>query len=55
LREQLGDPDECHTDPPPLREVAPGQSVACHFSEELSQDRIDAAAKDIALPSSTAK
>jgi oligopeptide/dipeptide ABC transporter ATP-binding protein len=53
LREQLGDPDECDTVPPQLREVAPGQSVACHFSEKISPDRIDTAAKEIALPSST--
>ena len=53
LREQLGDPDECDTVPPPLREVAPGQNVACHFSEEISADRIHDAAKEIALPAST--
>jgi peptide/nickel transport system ATP-binding protein len=47
LREQLGDPVECDTLPPPLREVAPGQSVACHFSEELTAERIDAAAGEV--------
>ena len=52
LREQLGDPEECDVDPPPLREVAPGQSVACHFSDQISPERVDAAAKDIALPGS---
>ncbi len=52
LREQLGDPDECDAVPPPLREVAPGQSVACHFSEEISAARIHDAAKEIALPAS---
>jgi peptide/nickel transport system ATP-binding protein len=53
LREQLGDPEECDNERPELREIAPGQSVACHFSEEISQERIDEAAKDIALPAST--
>jgi peptide/nickel transport system ATP-binding protein len=27
--------DVCRTDPPPLREVAPGQQAACHFAETL--------------------
>ena len=53
LREQLNDPEECDTIRPLLREVSPGQSVACHFSEKISPDRIAAAAKVIALPSST--
>ena len=26
--------DHCRTDPPPLREIGPGQLVACHFAEE---------------------
>ncbi len=25
--------DRCRTEPPPLREVAPGQSVSCHLAE----------------------
>jgi oligopeptide/dipeptide ABC transporter ATP-binding protein len=53
LREPLGDPDECHEKPPPLREVAPGQTVACHFSEQITAAAIDDAAKVIALPSAT--
>jgi len=27
--------EKCRTDVPPLREVAPGRRVACHFAEEL--------------------
>ena len=27
--------EKCRTDQPPLREVAPGRRVACHFAEEL--------------------
>ncbi len=26
--------DRCRTDPPPLREIAPGQLAACHFAED---------------------
>ncbi len=27
--------DRCRTETPPLREIAPGRQVACHFSEQL--------------------
>jgi oligopeptide/dipeptide ABC transporter ATP-binding protein len=35
LREQLGEPDQCTTERPPLRTVAKGHVVACHFAEEV--------------------
>jgi hypothetical protein len=50
LREQLGNPEECDTVPPPLREIAPGQSVACHFSEELTPARVEQAATVVVPP-----
>jgi hypothetical protein len=28
--------DRCHTEPPPLRELAPGRVSACHYAEELA-------------------
>ncbi len=54
LREQLGDPEECDTVPPPLHVVAPGQSVACHFSEELTPGRVEQAATVIVPPAAVA-
>jgi len=35
LRRELGDPERCVTEAPPLREMTPGHGVACHFAEEL--------------------
>jgi oligopeptide transport system ATP-binding protein len=35
LREQLDDPVLCRTDDPPLRQLASGHVVACHFAERL--------------------
>jgi peptide/nickel transport system ATP-binding protein len=35
LRRELGDPERCAAEAPPLRELLPGQQVACHFAEEL--------------------
>jgi oligopeptide transport system ATP-binding protein len=35
LREKLGNPDECTTVDPPLRELGPGHEVACHFAEQV--------------------
>ena len=37
LREQLGNPENCVTDDPPLREVRPGHVVACHWTEKVSR------------------
>jgi peptide/nickel transport system ATP-binding protein len=38
--------DVCKTDPPPLREVAPGHFAACHFSEVLNLRGVGGAAAD---------
>jgi peptide/nickel transport system ATP-binding protein len=35
LRRELGDPERCAAEAPPLRDLAPGHQVACHFAEEL--------------------
>jgi oligopeptide transport system ATP-binding protein len=35
LRERLGNPEECVTVDPPLRELATGHQVACHFAEQV--------------------
>ena len=35
LRERLGNPERCVSEDPPLREVATGHAVACHFAEEV--------------------
>jgi oligopeptide/dipeptide ABC transporter ATP-binding protein len=45
LRERLGNPQNCVTDEPALREVRPAQFVACHWSEEITPDVIDAATR----------
>jgi oligopeptide transport system ATP-binding protein len=36
LREQLGNPEICSTQDPPLRDMAGDQTVACHFAENVS-------------------
>jgi oligopeptide/dipeptide ABC transporter ATP-binding protein len=35
LRRELGDPERCVAQNPPLRELLPGHHVACHYAEEL--------------------
>jgi len=35
LRERLGNPEQCVTDDPALREIAGGHEVACHFAEKV--------------------
>jgi oligopeptide/dipeptide ABC transporter ATP-binding protein len=35
LRDQLGKPEECSTIDPPLRQLALGHTVACHFAERV--------------------
>jgi oligopeptide/dipeptide ABC transporter ATP-binding protein len=40
LRERLGNPENCVTTEPELREVKPGQFAACHWSEEITPEAI---------------
>jgi oligopeptide transport system ATP-binding protein len=35
LRERLGNPERCTTEDPPLRPLASGHEVACHFAEDV--------------------
>jgi oligopeptide transport system ATP-binding protein len=35
LRERLGNPEDCVTVDPQLREIAPGHQAACHFAEKV--------------------
>ena len=35
LRRELGDPERCVAEAPPLRELLPGHHVSCHFAEEV--------------------
>jgi oligopeptide/dipeptide ABC transporter ATP-binding protein len=37
LRRELGNPERCSVEDPPLRELRPGHAAACHYSEELLQ------------------
>lgn len=46
LRERLGNPENCASDEPPLRDTGEGHSVACHWAEE-TQTRI---AAEMVLP-----
>jgi oligopeptide/dipeptide ABC transporter ATP-binding protein len=36
LREKLGNPEQCVTIDPPLRDLGGGQMTACHFAEQVT-------------------
>jgi oligopeptide transport system ATP-binding protein len=42
LREQLGDPERCETEEPPLVDVGNGHMSACHFWRDLTPEAIEA-------------
>ena len=42
LRTRLGNPERCVTEEPQLREIRPGQQAACHFSEDITPQTIEA-------------
>jgi oligopeptide/dipeptide ABC transporter ATP-binding protein len=44
LREQLGNPEICSTEDPPLRSVGNSQLTACHFAERINRDVIQESA-----------
>jgi peptide/nickel transport system ATP-binding protein len=54
LRERLGNPENCVSTEPELREVKPGQFAACHWSEEITTTSIDNAMR-AAEPVATAE
>jgi oligopeptide/dipeptide ABC transporter ATP-binding protein len=37
LREKLGNPEQCSTIDPPLRDMGGGQMAACHFAEQVTK------------------
>jgi oligopeptide/dipeptide ABC transporter ATP-binding protein len=41
LRERLGNPIECSTTEPPLRELADGHLAACHFAEQVTAQAVE--------------
>jgi len=44
LREKLGNPEQCATVDPPLRDMGGGQMSACHFAEQVSDQAAQEAA-----------
>ncbi|CAN5720655.1 dipeptide ABC transporter ATP-binding protein [soil metagenome] len=52
LREQLGDPEICSTDEPPLRELHGGHQAACHFAESITPAAVEDAARHVTLTDS---
>ena len=38
LREQLGNPENCVTEDPPLRDLGAGHRAACHWAEKATED-----------------
>ena len=49
LFEQLGQPENCIEEEPPLRDMGGGQTVACHWSEKISPESIANAAHEDGL------
>jgi oligopeptide/dipeptide ABC transporter ATP-binding protein len=44
LREKLGNPEQCSTIDPPLRDMGGGQMAACHFAEQVTAQAAQEAA-----------
>ncbi|HVM29573.1 MAG TPA: oligopeptide/dipeptide ABC transporter ATP-binding protein [Candidatus Limnocylindrales bacterium] len=53
LYEQLGRPENCVEEEPPLRELAPGQLAACHWAEKINPDSIRQAARTEGISAGT--
>jgi len=49
LREQLGNPEECETIVPELRQLSPGHEVACHFPDRITPVTVSGAAHEVGL------
>jgi len=45
LRDQLGDPEQCETVEPELRDVGSGHMSACHFAESVTAESVAQAAE----------
>jgi oligopeptide/dipeptide ABC transporter ATP-binding protein len=62
LYEQLGNPENCVKEEPPLRDIGEGHRVACHWAERVSDNvasetvvgSIDTSKIDVASPATTA-
>ena len=49
LYKQLGEPENCRTVEPPLRDLGNEQAAACHWSESITPTAVDRAAKRTTL------
>jgi oligopeptide transport system ATP-binding protein len=49
LREQLGNPENCVTEVPALRDLGNGHLAACHWAEKISGQRVETAAEQISV------
>jgi peptide/nickel transport system ATP-binding protein len=49
LRDRLGNPEVCVEEDPPLRELATGHTVACHFAEDVadSAEQLQATGREV--------
>ncbi len=50
LRERLGNPENCVTEEPALRDIGPGHRVACHWAEAVPEDVVAAAVPAVPPP-----
>jgi oligopeptide transport system ATP-binding protein len=46
LREKLGNPENCATDDPALRDIGGGHMVKCHYAENVTPETIAGAARE---------
>jgi oligopeptide transport system ATP-binding protein len=46
LREKLGNPENCATDDPALRDIGGGHMVKCHYAENVTPDTVAGAARE---------
>jgi len=51
LRERLGNPDDCTTQDPGLRELASGHRVACHHAETVTEEMVNSLVPIVAVES----
>jgi oligopeptide/dipeptide ABC transporter ATP-binding protein len=49
LREQLGNPENCVTEVPALRDLGNGHQAACHWAEKISSQRVETAAEQVSV------
>ena len=46
LREKLGNPENCSTDDPVLRDIGSGHMVKCHYAESVTPETVAGAARE---------